>query len=134
MIKKVMLILVLGTLVFGGYVPVPAPVPMGDFVVYQNHQANGSFTIEDPNGPEGMTITVSPNDLVIGGPVITSIADDPAGEAKRYTYPWSYLPLSVGRHEYNITATDSLGVAANQKIVYTVKGNAPHVFTGCRMD
>ena len=130
--KKIFMILLLVEIAIGGYIPIPALTPMGDFTVYQNQTVQGSFTIEDPNGPVGLTITTTPSGLVIEEPNITTIANYP--EAHKYVYSFKYQPVSVGLKTFNIKAVDSLGVEVNQQIIFDVKGNAVHVFTGCRVN
>ena len=130
---KVILTLLLIDLALGGYVPIPMPVPMYDGVVYQNHSYKILFNITDPNGPEGLTISVTPPDFQFGNPIITIDSNDPKGIAKIYHYQTEHIFSSTGKKDYAITATDSLKTVANQQMKFDVQGNAPHVFTGCRV-
>lgn len=127
---KIVLSMLLSELVLGGYIPTPAPVPMGDFIVYQGETRKGWFSIDDPNGPEGLTISCSPPGLIISEPNIYPVERFP--EAKKYVYPYTFTPVKTGIHVFEITSVDSAGVTVTNQIKYTVKGNAPHVFTGCR--
>lgn len=130
---KIILTLVLIDLAFGGYIPIPMPVPMYDGVVYQYHKYQIEFNITDPNGPEGLTISVTPPDFQFSDPVITIDSDDPTGQAKIYHYKTEHTFTATGQKNYAITATDSMGTVANQQMKFDVRGNAPHVFTGCRV-
>lgn len=120
---KLLLGLLLAGLAFGGM-----PVPMGDFTIYTGQTFYGEFDITDSNGPVGLTIESSPAGLIIGTPTITTVGT----EGRKYVYPFSYTAATAGVKIFDIKATDSAGVAVSQQIKFTVKSNAPHVFTGCR--
>lgn len=127
---KIVLSVLLVNLALGGYIPIPAPIPMGNYSMYAGQTWTGTFDIIDPNGPVGLTISCSPAGLVISEPNIVTVDGYP--EARKYIYPYKYTATLNGTKEFTITSTDTLGVVVEQKIVFNVKGNAPHVFTGCR--
>lgn len=128
-----LLIFILTEIALGGYVPIPAPTPMLDHVTYRGKVVTGSFDIEDPNGPEGITIMVTPSNagLVIGEPTITVIEGFP--DARKYVFPWTFTATKTGRQSFEIKSEDTMNVVVNQKMDFNVKGNEPQVFTGCRV-
>lgn len=128
------LALMIFTIVLASYEPVPAPEPMGEFVIAKGEVFYGEIEIEDPNGPEGIILICEPSGLIISEPNILVIWTDPnTGEqARRYTYPFNYTPASAGKKTFTVISTDTEGITVEQEIVFIVKGNAPHIFTGCR--
>jgi hypothetical protein len=124
----VMLIMSLSLLAFGVYTP--APTPMGDYTIRKGVVFEDVFYIVDPNGPEGITVICEPDGLVISTPTIQSIEGD--AEKRLYSFPYTFTATSPGTYVFRIIATDTEGIVAEQQIKIVVKGNAPHIFTGCR--
>lgn len=126
--------LVLGMAIFvaaaasGGYVPTPAPVPMKTFNVYANTLVHGYFNLEDPSGPEGMSITIEPNGINITSFVVTPIADYP--DARRYTYYFDYLVGETSK-TFTVKSFDSRNREVDNSIVFNVLEDALQVFTEC---
>lgn len=114
----------------GSYHPVPAPVPMGDYIINIGETFDDIFYIGDANGPAGMTIGCEPVGLIISEPNILTFPAYP--DAREYAYPYSFTPTSAGEFTFTIIATDSRGRSVEQTIHFTVLGDALHVFTGCK--
>jgi hypothetical protein len=127
-VMLVLFVMSISLLVFGAYSP--APTPMGDYTIQKGVVFEDVFYIVDPNGPEGITVICEPAGLIIGTPTIQSIEGD--AEKKLYSFPYTYTATSPGTYLFRIISTDSEGIVVEQQIVIKVKGNAPHVFTGCR--
>lgn len=122
------LIMFVTLLACASYKPTPAPVPMATINVYAGSTYRNIFTIADPNGPVGLTITCEPAGLIIEEPNILPVEGYP--EARLYVFDFTYKAVSTGIKTFIITSTDSLGVVVTNKIVFNVAGNDPHVFIG----
>ena len=129
---KILLIIIIisfvALLACASYKPTSASVPMLDIDLYAGDTYSNVFKIADPNGPQGLTITVEPSGLIIGEPNILPIDGYP--EARIYVYPFSFQAVTTGIKTFMITSTDSLGVVVKQQMIFDVKGNDAHVFIG----
>lgn len=107
---------------------------MGDFTIERNEVFYGEVEIYDPNGPEGMTIRAEPNDIVFGEPNMTIVAVDPDTNdvSRTYIFPFEYSSSIGGKKTFEIISVDTEGITVTQELIFRVKGNAPHFFTGVR--
>lgn len=125
---SIVMVLFVAMLACASYRPKPAPVPMATINVYAGSTYSDIFTIADPNGPAGLTITCEPSGLIIEEPNILPVEGYP--EARLYVYDFTYKATSTGTKTFTITSVDSLGVVVTNQIVFNVAGNDPQVFIG----
>lgn len=127
---KIISMLFLTTIVLaagGGYVPIPAPVPMGTFDVNEGVLFHGQFKIEDAGGPKGIRLVIEPNELKITSSTVVSISG--YKYARRYIYNYDFMP--VESKTIIVKSYDSKDREVVNKIVFNVAKDTLQVFTEC---